>query len=187
MSLSKYEKSIEQALADIKRGVPCATAARQHGINRTTLLYRANGKTKKAKKGPACVLGDEAELTLVKWILECQKAKFPITADELRCSVKQLVKTLKLETPFSDGMPGKKWLELFFTRHPNVCYRTAEHLSHARDSVSEATLKLWFEEIEKYLVENELMEAMKDPKRVFNCDESGFYLNPKGKRVLAGR
>lgn len=32
-----------------------------------------------------------------------------------------------------------------------------------------------------------MMEILEDPKRIFNCDESAFYLSPKDKQVLVRR
>ncbi len=40
-------------------------------------------------------------------------------------------------------------------------------------------------EVLKYCEDNGLMEALNDPKRVFNMDEKGFIMTPKNEVVLA--
>lgn len=41
----------------------------------------------------------------------------------------------------------------------------------------------WFK-VENYLAENNL-DVLNDPSRVFNADETAFYLNPKDSKVMA--
>ncbi|CAG4957241.1 unnamed protein product [Colias eurytheme] len=61
----------------------------------------------------------------------------------------------------------------------------AQNLTTARDAVTEENIKKWFKEVESYIQENDLKEASEDPQRIFNTDESAFYLSPKAGKVLA--
>lgn len=45
----------------------------------------------------------------------------------------------------------------------------------------------WFQEVDAYLQEKQLKTVTEDPARVFNTDESAFYLSPKAGKVLARR
>ncbi|KAI8438153.1 hypothetical protein MSG28_010777 [Choristoneura fumiferana] len=45
--------------------------------------------------------------------------------------------------------------------------------------------KTWFTEIESYLDENNFKTILNDPRRIFNADETAFFLSPKPGRVLA--
>ncbi|KAH9631277.1 hypothetical protein HF086_003713 [Spodoptera exigua] len=46
-------------------------------------------------------------------------------------------------------------------------------------------LSNWFSEISEFFKEKSLESVTRTPKRVFNCDETAFFLNPKGNKVLA--
>lgn len=88
-----------------------------------------------------------------------------------------LVKNLKLENPFTNDKPGRHWYDAFFKRHPRLTKRKPQQLSYSRATVTEAAIRGWFKEIEDYFVENGLLSI--GPERKFNCDESGFRLNPE--------
>lgn len=42
-----------------------------------------------------------------------------------------------------------------------------------------------FDEIHKYIQEQNLSEVLEDPRRIFNADESAFFLQPKAGQVIA--
>lgn len=65
--------------------------------------------------------------------------------------------------------------------------RTAQNLTTARDNVTEDQIKKWFEEVGDYLEKKGLKSALEEPERVFNTDESAFFLSPKPGKVLAKR
>lgn len=58
-------------------------------------------------------------------------------------------------------------------------------MSNASVNVSEFNIKKWFNDI--YLSEENLTDNLKDGRRVFNGDETGFSLCPKTKCVLGPR
>lgn len=41
----------------------------------------------------------------------------------------------------------------------------------------------WFEEVRNYHEGKNLLSIFQDPSRIFNCDETAFFLCPKGKKV----
>ncbi len=51
--------------------------------------------------------------------------------------------------------------------------------------VTKKQVENWFIEIDGYIKEQNLCDAIKDPRRVFNADETAFYFSPKEKKVLA--
>lgn len=57
-------------------------------------------------------------------------------------------------------------------------------MTKARDDVTEDDLKEWFETNKKYIEERGLLDILNDPTRIFNTDESAFYLQPKAGKVL---
>ena len=58
-----------------------------------------------------------------------------------------------------------------------------QNLSSSRASATEEKLRSWFKEVEEYLKLLDLLDI--EGSRVFNMDESAFYLIPKGEKVLA--
>lgn len=75
----------------------------------------------------------------------------------------------------------------FLKRHPIIAERTAENISSARDAVTEDQINNWFKEVKSYLNENDLSGILEDPDKIFNTDESAFFLSPKPGRVLVKR
>ncbi|CAG5075846.1 Protein of unknown function [Cotesia congregata] len=110
---------------------------------------------------------------------------FPINREFLIHSVKQLVKAEGMKNPFKDNVPGRKWFEGFLKRHPRVGQKKAEYLCKARAVVTESGIRSWFFHVAEELGEN--IEILKDPRRVFDMDETAVHLAPKGGLVLAER
>lgn len=82
---------------------------------------------------------------------------------------------------------GRKWMKGFLRRHNEITFRTPESVSSASAKVTEADIRGWFAKLTSYLEEEELMAATLDPSRVYNGDETSFFLHPKTKAVLASR
>lgn len=51
--------------------------------------------------------------------------------------------------------------------------------------MSETNIRKWFEEISEYINKQDLHEAIADPTRIFNADETGFNMCPKTEKFLA--
>ena len=153
------------------------------GIPRTTLLYKYQGKLPFGKNvGPTPFLTKDEEAEVVKWIMHLSQRGFPVTKNQLINSVQLLIKKLERDTPFKDGRPGRHWYESFLKRHPEIASRDSQNLSHNRVSVTETALRGWFAEVNQHLEQREFIDI--DKSRIFNCDESAFFLCPKGERVL---
>lgn len=185
--MKKYsEKDMENAIAAVKSGSPIATAAKQFKIPRMTLSDKCKGKTSiNRKMGPSSVLSETEELNLVKWICHLGSRGFPVTSCQLLDSVQMLIKKLGIkDNPFTNDRPGRHWLEAFQKRHPEISCRVAQNLTKTRALVSEINIRRWFQEITEYFTDNDLLNVCNDPLRVFNCDETAFFLSPNNNRVL---
>ena len=134
--------------------------------------------------GPSPVLGQRNEMLLVNWIKQLAQKGFPIRKHMLVSSVEKIVSTMEVRHTFSDGRPGKKWVQLFLNRHPDIAFRCSEKLSRNRALLTPEILKKWFVDVEKTLQASGTFHVLQDPSRVFNLDESGFSLCPKGDKVL---
>lgn len=179
----------EQMMEAIKRarnGTKPTVAARECGVPRVTLLNKLNGKSPlNCSMGPKTILTTNEENILAEWIIAMNNQHMPVTKTQLLDSVQRIIKDKKQETPFKNNRPGEKWYELFLKRHPQISVRTPQNLTSTRDSVTEENIRNWFAEVYNYMVEKDLTSILQDPSRIFNTDESAFYLSPTSERVLA--
>ncbi|XP_033223648.1 uncharacterized protein LOC117177211 [Belonocnema kinseyi] len=185
MTYSKAD--VENALAEIKKGMSIRNASKIFQIPRTTLLYKHTGKSPiSAKKGPALVLTDKEESQLVQWFMNVSAKGFTVTKQQLLDSVQILVnKVVKRKTPFCDGRPGRHWYEKYIRRHPNLSQKIEENSGERRAPLSEERIKKWFLEVKKLLYEKDLLDI--HPSRIFTCDEAAFFLNPEGDKTIIQR
>ncbi|KAF6217308.1 hypothetical protein GE061_001662 [Apolygus lucorum] len=176
------------AIEDVRAGLPVATAAKKHIVPRATLRDKVNGRTPVGRRmGPHSILSETEEKALVKWIKLMSEKGFPSTPAMLLASVQHAMHMMDRPNPFKNGKPGRKWFKAFMRRNPSVSVRQAENLTTSRARVTKEQVQTWFQEIEKYLAARNIFEILKNPARVFNGDETGFFLSPKGQRVLAER
>lgn len=181
-----YEEiTLKNALSAIRGGMAVSTASKTFGIPRTTLRHKIAGRAPEniGKTGPECVLGADVESKISEWLKQCARMGFPINKDGLFYSISRIVGESGKETPFKNNIPGKKWYANFMKRNPELSYKQSEYLNKARASVTEEKIRRWFEETLNLLGED--AETLEDPSRVWNMDETAFYLNPSGGCVIA--
>lgn len=184
----KYtNEDVEKAIDAVRRnGMSVNAAAKSFGIPQSTLQDKISGKyAVQAKVGRPSVLMPEEENILVHWVINLAKLGFPVSKDQLISSVSKLVKELNRETPFVGSTPGNKWFNLFLNRHPEISQRVSQALTTARGNITEEQIRRWFLEVKSYMEEKNLLDVFENPKRIFNTDETAFYLCPTGKTVLA--
>lgn len=182
------EEAMMKAVNAVNNGVSVRRAAIMFGVPRVTLLDKVRGRSPAIRKmGPSTILTEGEENKLVQWMLSLGKAGFPVTKSQLLNSVSVLTKKLGRNTPFKQGQPGRHWYESFLKRHRNISERISESVSACRALVTEKSIRRWFEEVATYLDQNKLRDIglMEDPSRMFNCDETAFFLSPKENKVLA--
>uniref|UniRef100_A0A8D8ZBR9 DDE-1 domain-containing protein n=1 Tax=Cacopsylla melanoneura TaxID=428564 RepID=A0A8D8ZBR9_9HEMI len=68
-----------------------------------------------------------------------------------------------------------------------MALRTPRKLTSTRAKTTKEKILTRRNEIETYLSENDLLQILSDPSRIFNSDEAEFFLNPKGNKVLVSR
>ncbi|XP_030752340.1 uncharacterized protein LOC115879587 [Sitophilus oryzae] len=185
----KYtEDDVQKALTAINNGTSQRKAALQFKVPRATLQFRASENFHdKTTRGPNPILSLDEETRLKDWICACQKKGFPLRIEDVQHSVKGFLDAYPRENPFIDNMPGKGWYRSFLKRNPEVTLRTPEAITAASSNISEKDIRKWFSGVEQYLDQKGYYDILKDPSRIFNGDETCFYLSPKNKRVLAVR
>lgn len=179
---------VDLALKAIRDGMKVATAGRTYKVPRSTLRNKISGRAPETSGhvGPEAVLGKNIEDMLVTWVKQCSRNGFPINKDGLLDSVKKIVIKGNLKTPFKNNRPGRTWFLSFMARHPDLTKKRAEYINKARALITEDKIRKWFEEVTE-LLGPEGCEVLKDPSRVWNCDETSFFLAPKGGLILAPR
>ncbi|XP_062710070.1 uncharacterized protein LOC134288646 [Aedes albopictus] len=163
-------------------------ACKAYGIPQSTVRYRLSSKwTTKVRKGPQTVLTKAEEHKLVQYVISMQRKGYPVVKELLLHKVKTIFEACPRPNPFTNNKPGRKWLKGFLRRHREITFRTPESVSSASAKVKESDIRGWFATITSYMEENDLMAAALDPTRVYNGDETSFFLHPKTKAVLACR
>ncbi|GAB0090973.1 hypothetical protein DMENIID0001_057610 [Sergentomyia squamirostris] len=177
---------LQRALEAVREGSTVSQASRMSRVPRTTINNKLSGRyPEDCSHGRPSILSCEVESELLEWALGCADRWHPISKEQILDSVKILCETLKLPNSFTGGRPGYTWYKNFLTRHPELSERTPQNFSVPRASVTSSDLKEWFQSVEESLRKNNLMDV--PPQRIFNTDESAFFLTPEDGRVLARR
>ncbi|KAI4469802.1 tc5 transposase dna-binding domain [Holotrichia oblita] len=171
---------MKQAISAVKCGASVSWASKEYKIPRITLLYKVKGKYDvECRMGPETTLTWDEEKLLVKWLLTIASLGFPATKLQLLDSVQLLVEKLNRANKFKNNRPGNKWYKSFLKRHPELSERVTQNLTKGRSEVTEQKLRGWFDEIQQYFTSKNLEDVFEDPRRVYNCDETAFFLAPK--------
>lgn len=178
---SQLANAVEMA----RKGVSIRRAAATLHIPESTV--RKNLSTTRLVKSPGrpTILSKLEESRIVEWITEMAKVGVPVDAQRLKTCVASFLHMSARKTPFSNGVPGRKWMKLFLKRHPNISRRIPSALAKHRTNVTEKNIRGWFDEVKVYLSANNLEQVIQSPERVFNMDESSIQLVPTREEVLA--
>ncbi|XP_050509916.1 uncharacterized protein LOC126886858 [Diabrotica virgifera virgifera] len=183
----KYPReNIQKAIEDINlKRLSIRQASKIYNVPKSTLLDTMKEKYKTPGNiGGPTVLSSSEEDLIIKWIIEMGNVGFPVTRSQLVDSVSKLIQNLKRKTPFKNYIPGKKWYNGFLAHHPEISKRVPQSLSSCRAAVTEQNIRNWFTQVRDYMTKMNFLHILENPKRIFNCDESGFYLSPQEKQVL---
>lgn len=180
------EDQLRSAIEEFKTdNISIRDVAKKYGIPSTTLYCKARGvRPIERKMGPKPILGSFVEKRIVKCLFTLADAGFPLSKQQLLDNVADFA-SKQSENPFKNGRPGRKWFELFRSRHPSISMRVAQNISRARAGVTEENLRNWFEKTRKFCETNDCFEALTDPRRVYNLDETAFFLSPEVGKVMA--
>ena len=182
----QYEgQNLSNAIAAVKGGTMSIRQASNHfGIPKSTLGDRISGRVEEgATPGKKPVLPVEVESAIADKIKEAGKMGFGITRAQLCFKVARLVSSMKLSTPFRNGVPGKDWVDGFRRRHPDVSLRTPTPLNNVRARMlNPEVTRRYFNALEETL---NSLDLKNKPQLVWNIDETNVSLTHKPCKVLA--
>ncbi|XP_059047564.1 uncharacterized protein LOC131842986 [Achroia grisella] len=136
--------------------------------------------------GPTSILTPEEEHKICDWVQKMAKAGFPVTTEQLIVSVEKYLKEIKRPCVlFKHGRPGRTWVKAFIRRNPTISKRISQNLTASRARVTGDHLSEWYKRVYKELEDSGHADILNDASRIFNCDETAFFLAPKGPKVLA--
>ncbi|KAI8127236.1 Tigger transposable element-derived protein 1 [Lucilia cuprina] len=125
---------------------------------------------------------NQKKTVLKKWCKDLAKCGFPLKPEDLINTVQAIIKEDQRPTPFLNGRQGRKWYMGFLKRHPSLSLREAEGISKGRAVITEEYIKKWFNELKTFLTEQNALDVLDDPSRIFNGDETSFSLCPKPEK-----
>ncbi|XP_063216726.1 uncharacterized protein LOC134527734 [Bacillus rossius redtenbacheri] len=138
------------------------------------------------KFGRKPVFSSEHENSLVEYCLDMDHHYYGLTISDLRRMAYQLAVKNNLPNPFSreTKAAGKKWVRLFFKRHPELTLRRPQNLSIARaKGFTKDNVHKFFS-----LLKVELERINFDPSKIFNVDETGIsVVQHKASRVVTSK
>lgn len=181
----KYSsEDVYNALKEVDEGASIAASARKFGVPRSTLSEKRSGRHPiECRMGPETVLTQDEENLLEEWIFYVSDVGFPVSKRQLLDSVQMILNKSKRKTVFTNNRPGRKWYAAFRQRYPKVVEKESQNLTRARASVTEEDLRKWYAEVYETLSKMNKLDILDDSNRIFNMDESGFYLSPKPGKV----
>ena len=163
----------------VENGMSLRRAAEMFGVPKSSLHDRTSGKIQHgARPGPPSYLTLEQEGELVNFLIRCADIGYPHTVAQVIALVQLIVDQKGIKRSVTHG-----WWQRFCERHKEISLCTAVPLAIARaKATNHETIGRYFDMLEDTLKENGIFN---NPMRIYNCDETGMPLNPKGVKVVA--
>lgn len=186
------ESMLQAVLAVVNGEMGYKKAAQQFNVPQTTLeRYVAkkkqdpeNFKIDKTAGKFGCIFTQEQELELVRYLTDMEARLFGLTMTDFRKLAYQLAVRNNCNNRFNctTEMAGETWMKRFLKRHPTLTLRKPEATSGAR---AMGFNKIAVDNFFRLL--NEMIDTHKlTGDKIYNCDETGVSVNPKGQsRILA--
>lgn len=156
--------------------------ASKYNISKSVLARLVLDRSVK-KRGRKTAFTPDQEKQLVKYISILSKWGFALSRKDVLEVVKDFVESNDIKTPFKHHKPGSDWFRDFCKRN-GLKLKNLEALEQARrKNTSDPFLIYGFYD----LVESNINELkIKDkPANIWNLDETGFALDPKGVKGVA--
>ena len=121
---------------------------------------------------------------LVDYINLMSSIGYPLTKDQLLWEVKRILDLDGRKTKFTDNLPGRAWYQGFLKRHQDITRRVPQGISTGRAAITREMVEAWFDTANEYIKQQDYGEdALRDPRRVWNMDETAFPLDSSTGKV----
>ena len=142
-----------------------------------------NKKTDESSgSGRKTVLGKETEAHLAKCIGSLCRLGFSQSRSQILDLTRDYVRLHELKTPTNDR-PGNDWLRTFMERN-GLSFKKANMLCAARKSATAHPFIISdFYDVIEEIINNKKLQ----PSEIWNCDESGFPMDPSKCKVISVR
>lgn len=171
------EDQLREALRMVRAGMAVRRAADVYSIPRRTLRNHIKTGVEMKKMGRNSILTSAQENELCNRIFRLASIGYPLTGKLIRRSVFVFCQENNINNPFPEGkgMAGKKWLNLFRKRHPNLTKRKAQHMNQARAAkLNKFIVTDHFDKLRSIMTE---MNILANPHLIYNMDEKGCQLS----------
>ena len=170
--------SMHKAIKEVEQGMSVRKAAELFNVPKSTLHDRITGRVDVgARSGPQPYLSFEEEEELASFLIRIAKIGYPHTKKQVFALVQRIIDSKGITATITNG-----WWNRFCQRHPKLCLKTAVPLAYSRAMATDPNvLNRYFDLLEETLRSNGIFNS---PSHIFNCDETGFPLNPKSLKVV---
>ncbi len=115
---------------------------------------------------------------MVIFLLKCADMGYPHTIAQILGLVQQTLEYKGIKETVTHG-----WWQRFCQRHTEISLRTAMPLGMARARATDHNcIEKYYDLLEHTLKHNRIFN---NSSRIYNCDETGMSLSPKGMKVVA--
>lgn len=185
------ELSMQEAVNSVINGaMGYKKAAVQFNVPQTTLERYVKKKRENPNYTICKTMGrfvrvftPEQEAELVDYLTTMEARLFGLTCNELRELAYELACRNNLSHPFGEeGKTGIEWVRGFMARHPTLSLRKPEATSAARAMGFNKPVVDTFFDLLTNVIDTHKLSA----DRIFNSDETGISVNPKGhSKIIA--
>ena len=149
-------------------------ASEHFGIKRSTLGDHVSGKVSSRKSGRSTVFSAEVENHIVKKAQTASSQGFGISRKQLFRKAGRLAQTMKIKTPFKNGIPGQAWWGGFRRRNPELVLRKPEKLTGTRArNLNQVQVNNYFKDLEEHINQLSLNDK---PTFIWNVDETNLSM-----------
>lgn len=177
------QEKMNKAFAAVSGGMSVRQASKEFHVSVGSLGKRVRmGVNEPVQVGRKSWISTEDEKQLEDWCLKMSRIGCPLSRNILPQVVKNILDTKKLLVFPPDNLPTRRWVDRFMTRHPNLSNRVPEHLGHKRALITPLVIDKFFKDLKEYFlaehgIDAEELLCIENSERIFNCDETGFFLN----------
>ena len=127
-------------------------AAERFNIPKSTIRDHSSGDLTRSGAGRPTLLTELEEKSIVRSCQYLAEIGFGIDRGLVEVVIYKYLKSEGRESPFKDGMPGKKWWQGFLCRWPSLSERKPQHFPSNRATASSPDVMDHYFEILKVII-----------------------------------